>query len=81
MTRFAERRIKAGKLKAEQIQKTGAKIVVAPCHNCIDQIMELNKKYKLGIEVKTVSEIVADALIINETKKCKDSEKANHNKS
>jgi len=65
MTRFAERRLKAGRLKAEQIQKTGAKIVVAPCHNCIDQIMELNKRYKLDIQVKTVSEIVADALVID----------------
>ncbi|UCC41753.1 MAG: (Fe-S)-binding protein [Candidatus Aminicenantes bacterium] len=70
MSRFSDRRLKAGRTKAEQIQKTGAKIVVAPCHNCIDQLMELNKEYKLGIEIKTVSEIVADALIINETKKC-----------
>jgi hypothetical protein len=40
-------------------------VVVTPCHNCIDQFMELNKHYKLGIEIKTVSEIVADALIIS----------------
>jgi Fe-S oxidoreductase len=80
MTRFAERRIKAGKIKAEQIQKTGAKIVATPCHNCIDQLMELNKHYKLDVEIKTVCEIVADALIIDETKKGKDSEKANRKK-
>jgi len=65
MSRFSDRRLEAGKTKAEQIQKTGAKIVVAPCHNCIDQIMELNKRYKLDIQVKTVSEIVADALVID----------------
>jgi Fe-S oxidoreductase len=64
MTRFAERRLKAGQVKAEQIRKTGAKTVVAPCHNCIDQLSELNREYKLGIEVKSVSEIVADALVI-----------------
>ncbi len=64
MTRFAERRIQAGRLKAEQIEATGAKIVATPCHNCIDQLMELNKHYKLDIEIKTVTEIVADALII-----------------
>ncbi len=63
MTRYAERRIKAGKIKAEQIKRTGAKVVVAPCHNCIDQLNEINKIYKLGIEVKTLSEVVADALI------------------
>ncbi len=64
MTRFSQRRLKAGKIKADQIQNTGAKIVATPCHNCIDQLMELNKHYKLGVEIKTVCEIAADALII-----------------
>ncbi|MFO7866545.1 MAG: (Fe-S)-binding protein [Candidatus Aminicenantes bacterium] len=63
MTRFAKRRLQAGRIKAEQIRKTGAEIVVTPCHNCIDQLMELNKHYKLNIEVKTITEMVADALI------------------
>ncbi len=65
MTRFSERRIQAGKIKAEQIRATGANIVATPCHNCIDQLMELNKHYKLDIEIKTVTELVADALIIS----------------
>lgn len=64
MTAYAKRRLEAGKIKAEQIAKTGAKIVVAPCHNCIDQLSELNKEYKLGVEVKTLSEVVADALVL-----------------
>ena len=68
MTNFAERRIKAGRVKAEQIQKTGAKLVVAPCHNCIDQLMELNKHYKLGIDIKTVCEVVANALVMEGTR-------------
>ena len=64
MTRYAERRIKAGEVKANQIKETGAKVVVAPCHNCIDQLSELNKQYKLGVEIRTVTEMVADALIL-----------------
>jgi Fe-S oxidoreductase len=68
MTRFAKRRIEAGKIKADQIRATGAKIVVAPCHNCIDQLSELNKEYKLGVEIKTVSEVVADALVFEAPK-------------
>jgi Fe-S oxidoreductase len=64
MTRFSKRRIEAGKIKADQIRATGAKVVATPCHNCIDQLMELNKHYKLDIEIKTVSEIVADAIIL-----------------
>jgi Fe-S oxidoreductase len=65
MTRFSKRRIEAGKIKADQIRATGAKVVVTPCHNCIDQLMELNKHYKLNIEIKTVSEIVADAIVLH----------------
>lgn len=68
MTRFSQRRIKAGEVKAEQIRKTGAEIVVAPCHNCIDQLMELNKTYKLGIKVMTVCEFAANALVLRSTK-------------
>lgn len=67
MTRYAKRRLEAGRIKADQIRKTGADIVVAPCHNCIDQLSELNREYDLKVEIKTVSEMVADALVI-ETK-------------
>jgi Fe-S oxidoreductase len=63
MTRFARRRLEAGRVKADQIRATGARIVASPCHNCIDQLSELSKEYKLGVEVKTVCEIVASALI------------------
>jgi Fe-S oxidoreductase len=64
MTRYAKRRLEAGKIKADQICKTGAKIVVTPCHNCVDQLGELNREYDLKVEIKTVSEVVADALVI-----------------
>jgi Fe-S oxidoreductase len=63
MGTYAKRRLAAGRIKADQIKATGAKIVVAPCHNCIDQLSELNKEYKLGVEIRTVSEIVAEALV------------------
>jgi Fe-S oxidoreductase len=69
MTRYAKRRLEAGKIKANQIRKTGAKIVVTPCHNCIDQLSELNREYDLKVEIKTVSEVVADALVIERKEK------------
>ena len=65
MGEYRDRRVAAGKVKADQIRKTGAKIVATPCHNCIDQLMELNKEYELGVEIKTVGEIVADALVLD----------------
>ena len=62
---YSEERVFYGRKKAEQIRKTGAEIVVAPCHNCRDQIMKsLNKEYDLGIEVKYLWELVADSLIV-----------------
>jgi Fe-S oxidoreductase len=64
MTRFSKRRLEVGKIKADQIKATGASVVATPCHNCIDQLMELNKHYKLGIEIKTITEIVADAIVL-----------------
>jgi Fe-S oxidoreductase len=64
MTRFSKRRLEVGKIKADQIKATGAGVVATPCHNCIDQLMELNKHYKLNIEIKTITEIVADAIVL-----------------
>jgi Fe-S oxidoreductase len=60
---YAPRRIAIGGLKADQIRRTGARVVVSPCHNCIDQLMELNKHYALDVEVRTLAEVVADALV------------------
>jgi Fe-S oxidoreductase len=61
---YADRRIKAGSIKAGQIMATGAGIVATPCHNCIDQLMELNHRYNLNVEIKTIGEIVADSLVL-----------------
>jgi Fe-S oxidoreductase len=48
---YKRRRMASGKVKAEQIRETGAEMLVVPCHNCFDQIRDLNKEYDLGIEV------------------------------
>lgn len=61
---YAERRLRSGKIKADQIRKTGAKIVATPCHNCIDQLTELNNVYELGVKIRTIGEIVADAIVL-----------------
>jgi Fe-S oxidoreductase len=69
MSEYNERRLSCGNVKAEQIRATGAKVVITPCHNCVDQISQLNHTYKLGIKIKTVAEIVADALVISNTER------------
>lgn len=63
MSEYNERRMKITGLKAEQIKNTGADIVCTPCHNCVDQLIQTNATYKLGVKVMTMAEIVADALV------------------
>ena len=69
---FRERRIKSGKVKADQIRATGASICITPCHNCYDQIRDLNKEYELGIKVLSFKEMFEEALIIPEELKAKE---------
>ncbi len=63
-TEYAQRRIQMGKAKADQIRKTGAKIVATNCFNCMSQIRELNKTYDLGIESKSIVELLAESIIL-----------------
>jgi Fe-S oxidoreductase len=65
MSQYNERRLKIGQIKADQIRATGAKVVITPCHNCVDQLTQLNHIHKLNIEIKTVSEIISAALILD----------------
>lgn len=60
---YYEKRMKAGKPKAEQIRKTGAKIVAAACENCKLQLGDLNNYYSLGVEVKGLVDLVANAIL------------------
>ncbi|HVP13262.1 MAG TPA: (Fe-S)-binding protein [Phycisphaerae bacterium] len=62
MSEYGDRRVASGRIKADQIRATGAKIVATPCHNCADQLLEISKHYKLGTEIKAVVEMVYSAL-------------------
>ena len=67
MTEYNERRMKIAGMKADQIRNTGATMVCSPCHNCVDQLIQTNAAYKLGVKVVTLAEIVADALVLEST--------------
>ncbi len=62
MSEYNDRRLKIAELKIGQIRKTGAVIVATPCHNCIDQLIQINVTYNLNVQIKTLAEIVADSL-------------------
>ena len=61
---YGKIRIEMGKIKAEQIRRSGAKIVATGCFNCMTQIRDLNKAYDLGIEIKSIVELVSASLIL-----------------
>ncbi len=63
MSEFSKDRVAAGEAKAKQIQATGAEIVVTTCHNCLDQLAEVKRHYKLGVKVQNLSELVAEAIV------------------
>jgi len=64
MSEYNERRLKIAEIKAEQIRSTGAKILVSPCHNCVDQLTQINVTFKLGVRIMTLAELVADSLVL-----------------
>jgi len=63
MTEFASERKAAGKAKADQILATGAEIVATSCHNCLDQLDEVKRHYKLKVKIQNLSELVANAIV------------------
>ena len=59
---YGQLRITMGRKKAEQIRQTGAKVVATNCFNCMTQIRDLSKAYELGVEVKSIVELVSESL-------------------
>jgi Fe-S oxidoreductase len=57
-------RMASGRVKADQIRATGAQIVIAPCHNCFDQINDLSEEYDLGVKALSLKEIIVESMII-----------------
>ena len=64
MSELDKFRIQTGQIKADQIKKTGAKVIVTPCENCRLQIDSLNEAYGLGIKISSVMDFVADNMVI-----------------
>ncbi len=64
MSEYTPRRLKSGKVKAEQLKATGAKVVVTSCHNCVDGLTDVIRHYELDMEVTQLVNLVAEALVI-----------------
>ena len=55
-------RNRMGKIKADQIRKTGAKTVITGCFNCKNQIRDIAENYDLDYKVKSIVEVVANSI-------------------
>jgi Fe-S oxidoreductase len=59
-------RMKSIRVKAEQIEATGADIVITPCHNCHSGIEDVIGHYKLGKHVSFISELLVKTIELPE---------------
>ncbi len=58
-----------GKLKADQIRRSGCKILVAPCANCKKQLRELVEDQKIDCEVVGLHDLIYKAIIFDDSLK------------
>ncbi len=66
MSEYTNRRLKSGKVKADQLKETGASVVITSCHNCVDGLTDVIRHYKLGMNVTQLVNLVANALVVEE---------------
>ena len=58
---YKSKRITGNRIKAEQLfaaKARGAKVLIAPCHNCHSGLEDINHYYGLGFEIKFISDIL-----------------------
>ena len=72
--RYRQQRNIGMKVKRDQILETGAKLVVAPCHNCWDAIRDMAKVYALDIRWSFLKPILVDMAIVPDKFKLEEDE-------
>jgi len=61
---FRAQRNKALITKRDQILATGAKLVIAPCHNCWDAIRDLEEEYDIGIRWTFLKPLLVKMVVV-----------------
>ena len=64
MAEYRPLRLEVAKIKAEQLEATGAKLVCTICHNCVDGLTDVIKHYKLDMKVIQILELVSNSMVI-----------------
>jgi Fe-S oxidoreductase len=66
LSNWAVHKAKGNKVKADQIKATGAKIVIAPCHNCATGIKDIIKYWKLDVKHMFFDELIVNTMAAKE---------------
>jgi Fe-S oxidoreductase len=62
---YKKKRIESNRIKAEQlfaVKSRGAKVVLAPCHNCHSGLEDINQHYELGVHIKFFGDILYEVM-------------------
>lgn len=64
LAQWASHKGKGNRVKAEQILRTGAKIVIAPCHNCNVGLKDVIKYWNLPVKLMFFDELLEKTMLI-----------------
>lgn len=56
-------RMRSSRVKVEQVQATGASSICTICENCHTQLTDLNEHYAMGLDVHSLTNLTAHALV------------------
>jgi len=59
---YKMKRVLGNRVKAEQLAKTGVKVLIAPCHNCHSGLEDINHHYGLGMDIKFIGDILYEVM-------------------
>jgi len=74
IAQWATHKAKGNRVKAEQILRTGAKIVITPCHNCSTGIKDVIKYWNLGLKNMFFDEILVKTMVVPDELKAEEEE-------
>ncbi|MDA8138165.1 MAG: (Fe-S)-binding protein [Desulfobacteraceae bacterium] len=59
---YKQTRMRGNSVKARQLEATGVKVLIAPCHNCHSGLEDISQHYHLGLEVKFLADIMYEVM-------------------
>lgn len=57
------KRVTSNRVKAEQVAKTGAEILITPCHNCHSGMDDILAYYNIEMHTKFICEIINEVMV------------------